>query len=248
MLEGKNAPTVCGSQAARQLRAVLMARCQQTVPIIQRLQAEARAVQTAAERQHIDANEYAAFEQTDVSVKAEIDAVKLEAEWLSDDSGTRQGMGEPRRARKESISIFLTTYQRISLFGRRLPYFESEKTLRVSVQGSPRVCYRERSVAKARPRRVRWTRPRSSEKLSTHEIIIRGLSLSRERNSKTTTQGEQVWPAAFQIYAKRDAASNRSIDVRFKVGLVRVWVRDPRRVTRRSMVYSGKPRDPLRVV
>ena len=103
MLEGKSAPTVCGSAAARQPRAVLMVRCQQTVSIIQRFQAEARAVQTAAERHHIDAAEYTAFEQTDVNVKAEIDTVKLEAEWLSGDSGTHhQDMGSSRRRLERS--------------------------------------------------------------------------------------------------------------------------------------------------
>lgn len=94
MLEGRCAPQVVGGQPARQLRAALMSRCQQVVPLIQRLQAEGRAFKMAAERGHVDDDDAARFEAIDVKVKTEIDAVKAEAEWLSDETGTRNGMGD----------------------------------------------------------------------------------------------------------------------------------------------------------
>ena len=94
MLEGRPAPQVVGGQVARQLRAALMARCQQIVPLIQRLQAEGRAFKTAVERGHVENKDAAHFRSIDIDVKTEIDAVKVEAEWLSDDTGTRVGMGD----------------------------------------------------------------------------------------------------------------------------------------------------------
>lgn len=94
MLEGRPAPQVVGGQVARQLRAALMARCQQIVPLIQRLQAEGRAFKTAAERGQVEDDDASRFRAIDIDVKAEIDAVKVEAEWLSDDTGNRLGMGD----------------------------------------------------------------------------------------------------------------------------------------------------------
>ena len=94
MLEGRCAPKVVGGQAARQLRAALMSRCQQVVPLIQRLQAEGRAFKMASERGQVDDDDAARFQAIDAQVKAEIDAVKAEAEWLSDETGTRTGMGD----------------------------------------------------------------------------------------------------------------------------------------------------------
>jgi len=93
-LQGQPAPQVVGGQVARQLRAALMARCQQVVPLIQRLQAEGRAFNVAAERGHVDDDDVTCFHAAESNVKAEIDAVKVEAEWLSDDTGTRAGMGD----------------------------------------------------------------------------------------------------------------------------------------------------------
>jgi hypothetical protein len=94
MLQGQPAPQIVGGQVARQLRAALMARCQQIVPLIQRLQAEGRAFNMAAERGHVDDDDAARFHAVESNVKAEIDAVKVEAEWLSDDTGVRIGMGD----------------------------------------------------------------------------------------------------------------------------------------------------------
>ena len=94
MLQGHTAPRVVGERAARQLRAALMARCQQVIPLIQRLQAEGFVFNKAVELGHVNEKDIACFEAVDTSVKAEIEAVKSEANWLSDNSGTNVGMGE----------------------------------------------------------------------------------------------------------------------------------------------------------
>mmetsp|Transcript_29664 Transcript_29664/g.102590 ORF Transcript_29664/g.102590 Transcript_29664/m.102590 type:complete len:128 (+) Transcript_29664:50-433(+) len=94
MLQGRPAPQVVGPNVARQLRTALMARCQASVPLIQRLQTEAKAVVVAADRGHVDESELRKFERLDAAVKKELEDVKTEAEWLSDESGTRAGMGE----------------------------------------------------------------------------------------------------------------------------------------------------------
>ena len=94
MLQGHTAPRVVGERAARQLRAALMARCQQVIPLIQRLQAEGFVFNKAVELGHVNEKDIACFEAVDTSVKAEIEAVKSEANWLSDNSGTNAGMGE----------------------------------------------------------------------------------------------------------------------------------------------------------
>ena len=94
VLEGRPAPHVVGPQNARQLRQALMARCQQTVPIIQRLQQEARGVHVAAERGLVSDEDLDAFNAIDDALKREVENVKIEAEWLADDAGTRKGMGE----------------------------------------------------------------------------------------------------------------------------------------------------------
>jgi len=94
MLEGaRPAPQIIGHPVARSLRQALMARAQQTVPLIQRLQTEGRAVRVAAERGHVGADELAAFGKLETALKAEVDAVKVEAEWLADDAA-RRGMGD----------------------------------------------------------------------------------------------------------------------------------------------------------
>ena len=46
------------------------------------------------ERGQVDDDDAARFQAIDAQVKAEIDAVKAEAEWLSDETGTRTGMGD----------------------------------------------------------------------------------------------------------------------------------------------------------
>lgn len=94
MLEGRPAPLVVGKQVACQLRAALMARCQQVIPVIQRLQAEGLAFKDATEAGCVDPTDAARFEAIDTSIKLEYQSVKREAEWLSDHTGTRIGMGE----------------------------------------------------------------------------------------------------------------------------------------------------------
>ena len=93
LLEGQPASHVIGIPACRQLRAALMARCQQIIPLIQRLQAEGRAFKIASERGQVAEQEAANFMSMESSTKAEISAVKAEAEWLSNDAGTEVDMG-----------------------------------------------------------------------------------------------------------------------------------------------------------
>ena len=94
VLAGRPAPAIVGQQHARQLRQALMSRCQQTVPLIQRLQAEAKGVHIAASRGLVDDDELTAFHNIDKALKIEVETVKNEAEWLSDDAGNRRGMGD----------------------------------------------------------------------------------------------------------------------------------------------------------
>jgi len=94
MLQGRSAPHIIGAPASRQLRAALMARCQQMVPVIQRLQCEGKAFKTAATQGQVDDEEAARFLMLETNTRVEINAVKAEAEWLSDDVGTSIGMGE----------------------------------------------------------------------------------------------------------------------------------------------------------
>mmetsp|Transcript_14950 Transcript_14950/g.44645 ORF Transcript_14950/g.44645 Transcript_14950/m.44645 type:complete len:583 (-) Transcript_14950:120-1868(-) len=94
MLRGRPAPEVIGNGISCQLRAALMSRCQQLVPLIQRLQAEGQAFKMAKDRGHVNDRDVLDFEAMDKNVKAEINVVKAEAEWLSDDTGSRVGMGD----------------------------------------------------------------------------------------------------------------------------------------------------------
>lgn len=94
MLGGHTAPRVVGEQAARQLRAALMARCQQVIPLIQRLQAEGFVFNKAVKLGHVNKKDIACFGAIDSSVKGEIEAVKNEANWLSDNTGTNAAMGD----------------------------------------------------------------------------------------------------------------------------------------------------------
>lgn len=94
MLKGRPAPEVIGNGVSCQLRAALMSRCQQLIPLIQRLQAEGQAFKMAKDRGHINDEDALHFETMDKNVKAEINSVKSEAEWLSDDTGSRVGMGD----------------------------------------------------------------------------------------------------------------------------------------------------------
>mmetsp|Transcript_17730 Transcript_17730/g.54543 ORF Transcript_17730/g.54543 Transcript_17730/m.54543 type:complete len:395 (+) Transcript_17730:616-1800(+) len=94
MLHGRSAPQIVGAQVACQLRSALMARCQQIVPLVHRLQAESRAFREAVKMGYVDEDAAVRFEEIDYSVKAEIEAVKIEAEWLSDHTGTKTGMGD----------------------------------------------------------------------------------------------------------------------------------------------------------
>ena len=94
MLEGRLAPEVVGEASAGELRKCLMDRAVKVVPLLQRLQAEARAVRVARERDQVDDATLGAFDAVDGAMKREIDEVKGEAEWLSDQTGQRRGMGE----------------------------------------------------------------------------------------------------------------------------------------------------------
>lgn len=87
--QGRSAPHVVSAEVSRQLRAALISRCQQMVPLLRRLQSEGRAFKIAAERGQLDDQDVACFLAIEEQSKAEIDAVKAEAEWLSDDVGTR---------------------------------------------------------------------------------------------------------------------------------------------------------------
>ena len=94
MLEGRLAPEVVGEASAGELRKSLMDRAVEVVPLLQRLQAEARAARAARERDQVDGATLAAFDAIDGAMQREIDEVKGEAEWLSDQTGQRRGMGE----------------------------------------------------------------------------------------------------------------------------------------------------------
>ena len=94
MLEGRPALQVVGEAPAGELRKSLMDRAVKVVPLLQRLQAEARAVRVARERDQVDDATLGAFDAVDGAMKREIDEVKGEAEWLSDQTGQRRGMGE----------------------------------------------------------------------------------------------------------------------------------------------------------
>ena len=94
MLEGRPALHVVGEAPAGELRKSLMDRAVKVVPLLQRLQAEARAVRVARERDQVDDATLGAFDAVDGAMKREIDEVKGEAEWLSDQTGQRRGMGE----------------------------------------------------------------------------------------------------------------------------------------------------------
>jgi hypothetical protein len=94
MLQGGYAPGVIGNGISNQLRAALMSRCQQLIPLIHRLQAEGHAFKMANERGQVDDQDAFHFEALDKKIKSEINAVKVEAEWLSDDTGSRVGMGD----------------------------------------------------------------------------------------------------------------------------------------------------------
>jgi len=94
MLQSRSAPHIIGAPASRQLRAALMARCQQIVPVIQRLQCEGKAFNTAATQGQVDDQDAARFLMLETNTRVEINAVKAEAEWLSDDAGISIGMGD----------------------------------------------------------------------------------------------------------------------------------------------------------
>lgn len=72
-----------GAQIASRLQSALMARCQQVIPLIHRLQAEGSAFKEAVERGYVDDNSAARFRAIESSVNLEVEAVKIEAEWLS---------------------------------------------------------------------------------------------------------------------------------------------------------------------
>jgi len=86
MLQGRPALRVVGPEITSKLRAALVHRAVQCVPLIQRLQAEAAAVKIAADRGQVDDDDLANFRAVDDAVKKEVDAVKAEADWLADDS------------------------------------------------------------------------------------------------------------------------------------------------------------------
>lgn len=92
MFQGHNTSQVISNQNACQLRAALLARCQQAIPLIQRLQAEGHALKIATERGHVDTKDADSFEAIDTFIKEEIESVNAEAEWLSDNTqnGTKE--------------------------------------------------------------------------------------------------------------------------------------------------------------
>lgn len=92
MLEGRPAQYVIGPEATKRLRAALVQRAMQCVPIIQRLQAEAAGVKLAAERGHVEDDDLENFQRIEAAVNQELESVKAEADWLAE-SGTRK-MGD----------------------------------------------------------------------------------------------------------------------------------------------------------
>lgn len=92
MLQGRPAQQIIGGEATKKLREALVNRALQCVPLIQRLQTDAGAVKIASERGQVDDDDLQNFKFVDSAVKAEVEAVKVEADWLGGgDEGRRMG-------------------------------------------------------------------------------------------------------------------------------------------------------------
>lgn len=94
MLSGRLAHHVVGPDVSKKLFTALVHRAIQCVPIIRRLQNEATAVKIAVDRGHIDDDDLANFNLIDAAVKREVDAVKVEADWLADPNSSSRRMGD----------------------------------------------------------------------------------------------------------------------------------------------------------
>mmetsp|Transcript_13342 Transcript_13342/g.16123 ORF Transcript_13342/g.16123 Transcript_13342/m.16123 type:complete len:356 (+) Transcript_13342:394-1461(+) len=90
IIQGKPVAQVIGADGTKQFRSALMLRCQQLVPLIIRLDLEARGTHMAAEKGHVPENEYQQFKQLEDTVKHEMQLVKQEAAWISGDANTAE--------------------------------------------------------------------------------------------------------------------------------------------------------------